>query len=278
MTDDEKNAHDIRDKQLMRPKVLILLPFRSAAKKVIEEIIRQMTPPSGKMEVAFRKRFEKEFGSDPEVEKMKKNKTRPDEFKRIFGGNSDETFRIGMSFSPKAIRLYSPFYSSDIIIASPIGLRTIIRTEGEKQEYDFLSSIEMLIVEHADYILMQNPDYLKHVAEHLNLQPKQAHDCDFSRVRLWAAEGKSKYYRQNILLSHTPNLWFTAFMQRYGQNLNGMVEMKTDENAKAIALKNVPLPIPQMFHLVRGKTPSEVTGSKLKVFEKYFSKLKIFEI
>jgi len=48
-------------------------------------------------------------------------------------------FRIGISFAPKAIRLYAPFYSSDIIIASPLGLRRIIGTEEDsKREYDFL--------------------------------------------------------------------------------------------------------------------------------------------
>ena len=36
----------------------------------MDEIIRLMTPPSGKYEVGFRKRFNKEFGSDAEEEKV----------------------------------------------------------------------------------------------------------------------------------------------------------------------------------------------------------------
>ena len=89
--------------------------------------------------MGYRKRFEKEFGSDPEIEKMKKERNRPADFKRTFAGNNEEMFRIGISFAPKAIRLYAPFYSSDIIIASPLGLRRIIGTEEDsKREYDFL--------------------------------------------------------------------------------------------------------------------------------------------
>jgi U3 small nucleolar RNA-associated protein 25 len=130
-----------------------------------------MTPPSGKLEVGYRKRFEKEFGSEIEIEKIKKQKNRPDDFKRIFSGNSDEMFRIGIAFAPKAIRLYAPFYSSDILIASPLGLRKIIGSdESSKKEFDFLSSIEILIIEHAESILMQNWMHLNHIAKHLNLE------------------------------------------------------------------------------------------------------------
>ena len=274
MTEEEKINCDIRDKQLMRPKVLIVAPFKANAKKVVDELIRLITPPSGKMEVGYRKRFEKEFGSDAETEKAKKEKNRPDDFKRIFAGNSEEAFRIGISFAPKAVRLYAPFYSSDIIIASPLGLRTVIGGEGEaKREFDFLSSIEVFIVEHIDYILMQNPDHLKHLAMHLNKTPKEAHNCDFSRVRLWAAEGKSKYFRQNIVLGHTRNVWFNAFMTNFSTNRNGMVEMKTAEVSKSLAFKNIPLPIPQLFHRVQGDSQSLAFENRMKAFKKLIGDL-----
>ena len=88
-----------------------MLPYRSMAKLVVDEIIRLITPPGGRMEVGYRKRFEKEYGADAEMEKKKKLQKRPADFKRMFAGNSDENFRIGVSFLTKAVRLYAPFYS-----------------------------------------------------------------------------------------------------------------------------------------------------------------------
>lgn len=67
----------------------------------------------------------------------------------------------GVAVLQKSMRLYAPFYSSDIIIASPLGLRTVIGAEGEKKrDYDFLSSIQMLIIDEADIYLMQNWEHV----------------------------------------------------------------------------------------------------------------------
>jgi U3 small nucleolar RNA-associated protein 25 len=52
--------------------------------------------------------------------------------------------------------LYADFYSADIIVASPLGLRVIVGAEGEEaRDFDFLASVELLIVDQADIFLMQ---------------------------------------------------------------------------------------------------------------------------
>lgn len=70
-------------------------------------------------------------------------------------------FCVGVAILQRSVRLYAPFYSSDILIASPLGLRTIIGAEGEKKrDFDFLSSIELLIIDQADIYLMQNWEHV----------------------------------------------------------------------------------------------------------------------
>ena len=50
------------------------------------------------------------------------------------------------------MHLYEEFYSADIIIASPISLAVML----SKKSADFLSSIEVLVVDQADVLTMQN--------------------------------------------------------------------------------------------------------------------------
>ena len=48
----------------------------------------------------------------------------------MFAGNIDDCFRLGVAVKRNTINLYSQFYSSDIIIASPLGLRMVIGADG----------------------------------------------------------------------------------------------------------------------------------------------------
>ena len=75
-----------------------------------------------------KKRFYEEFGETEDSSSSKEN--RPEDFKQIFAGNIDDCFRIGISVMKKCLKLYAKFYSSDIIAASPLGLRTIIGSAG----------------------------------------------------------------------------------------------------------------------------------------------------
>lgn len=49
-----------------------------------------------------------------------------DDWLTRFRGNMDDSFRLGVTFTAKYMRLYSEFYKSDLIVASPLGLRLAI--------------------------------------------------------------------------------------------------------------------------------------------------------
>ena len=47
----------------------------------------------------------------------------------------------------------------------------------------------MVIMDSSDIFLMQNWEHVEHIFEHLNLIPKESHDCDFSRIKAWYSDG-----------------------------------------------------------------------------------------
>ncbi|KAG8729614.1 rRNA-binding ribosome biosynthesis protein utp25 [Ceratobasidium sp. 423] len=126
--------------------------------------------------------------------------TYPPDHVRNFAGNTDDAFRLGIRLSNKGKgwRLFSGFLNSDIIIASPLGLRMGIEREGPP---DFLSSLEIMLVDQLDCLTMQNWAHLTHIIELCNVLPKEANGADFARIREYCLDGHSGYLRQTILLS-----------------------------------------------------------------------------
>ena len=112
-----------RDQGFTRPTVLLLTPFRHSAKQAVEKLLSLLP---GVNEITNKKRFEEEFGGDDDKDLHAK----PDDFREIFSGNTDDCFRIGLAFLRKTTKLYAPFYKADIIVASPLGLKLIIGDEG----------------------------------------------------------------------------------------------------------------------------------------------------
>lgn len=91
-----------RDQGLVRPKVLIILPFRESAYRVINILIKLLVPEMG-AGVLNQKRFEEEFTGDTLEFSTKYPK--PEDYEQIFAGNTDDTFRIGMSLTKKSIKV-----------------------------------------------------------------------------------------------------------------------------------------------------------------------------
>lgn len=113
--------------------------------------------------------LDEEGNVDPEAElglamlETRGGGRKPVDYAEMFRGDNDDNFRMGIRVSSKQHTFYSSFYSSDLIIASPLGLRLVIGAVGEKGDHDFLSSLEMVVIDRYDLIEMQNFDHLRRI-------------------------------------------------------------------------------------------------------------------
>ncbi|KAJ2677945.1 rRNA-binding ribosome biosynthesis protein utp25 [Coemansia spiralis] len=237
-----KDVGELRDRGFTRPRVLILLPFRNSAYNVVKKLLKLA---SAEQELNS-SRFEKEYG--PSEDESNANKRKPADYQNTFAGNIDDAFRIGLQLHHRTVKLYSEFYRTDIIVASPIGLRmTTGAQSGDRKDYDFLSSIELVIVDQCDVLLMQNWDHVSHLFSCLNLTPKKDHGCDFSRVHNWALEGMAQYRRQTVMISEYMTPEIQAVFNNNCRSLEGKIRIKPVYHG---TITNVVAQVPQIFKRV----------------------------
>ncbi|CAN0892507.1 ATP-dependent RNA helicase DEAH13 [Linum grandiflorum] len=276
----------VRDRGFTRPKVLIILPIRHIALRVVKRLI-QLTPPAYKANVEYMDRFLEKFGSQDDqapldeeelkiIQHVKSKKPqKPSDYEALFGGNSDDDFMVGIKFTRKSIKLFSDFYSSDVIVASPLALWAKIDKVWAKTEedFDYLSAIEVSIVDHADVIAMQNWDHLAVVLEQSNRMPSKQHGTDIMRIRKWHLDGQSKFYRQTVMLGHYVNPDMNASFSNLCCNYQGKIK-SVCETHKGVLHKVLP-ELRQIYERVEVESVADADDARLDHFiKKVFPKIK----
>ncbi|OLL22578.1 U3 small nucleolar RNA-associated protein 25 [Neolecta irregularis DAH-3] len=233
----DEQTFDFKDQGFTRPKVLIILPTRNSCLQYVQDLILL----SDTEQQENRKRFTESFSIESEVISAEK----PADFRDLFGGNDDDSFRVGIKFTRKTMKFFSDFYSSDMILASPLGLSLAIHgAHKKKEDYDFLSSIELLVIDHADALIIQNWAHMETILEHINKIPSQSRGCDFSRIKEWYLDGNAKYMRQTIVYSSylTPEL--NSLYNLHMLNYEGKIKNKVLYDG---SIEDVGLPLVQIF-------------------------------
>lgn len=273
------------DQGFTRPKVLILLPMRSIAFRVVKRLI-QLTPEAQRVNVEHLDRFNAEFGcedeSDDDDEKTSKNgkstahkSSKPSDWQALFGEkNSDDEFMLGIKHTRKSIRLYGDFYSSDMIIASPLKLHMAIgqAEENKERDVDYLSSIEVLVIDHADIISMQNWSFLTTVVDHINRLPSKQHGTNVMRIRPLYLDGQARFYRQSIILSSYLTPEMNGLFNRQCLNYKGKVKLACEYKG---VLEKVLLPVRQIYERFDADSMTQADDARLEYFtKKIFPKIK----
>jgi U3 small nucleolar RNA-associated protein 25 len=231
----------MQDQGFCRPRILILCPLRNSAKECIDmihEILGSNTNVSNLEKL--HEEFDEIIDSDDDGEERKPNinSKKPDDWNAIFKGNIDDDFKMGIQVNPGQgkgngsdkgvyLRLFSDFFQSDIIIASPLGLRLVVEGKSNKINFDFLSSLEMIVLHQADIMYMQSWEHVGYILNNTNKLPtSDKNGTDYSRVRPYFLEEQGNKHRQLIITSNFNEPSIQSLFREHGVSIAGTIRLK----------------------------------------------------
>lgn len=283
------DAEEFRDQGYTRGKVLVLLPTKSTAHQFIKRIIEFLGETTI---VQNSERFEAEYGPDPvgdvddeDLRKLRQfQKSKGPDWYELFSDEvkSDDDFKIGISFSNAKyqdkkkkkehqkdvnVKLYSEFYHSDIIIASPLGLKLAITSDEEEDgDADFLSSIEVCLVDRTDVLLMQNFDHVVGILNRLNQQPTKSSGIDFSRVRNYLLSGQAARWRQLIMVSRFSDPHLISSFNRHSKSIEGKLKVRKRVSPDDASICDVMTKVRQVFQRINCDSILAQGDARVKYF------------
>lgn len=79
-----------------------MVPFKDAAYRVVKTLIDILVPKEAG-QVVNKHRFEEDFTGEELV--MPRKNPKPEDYELLFSGNTDDTFRLGMTITKKTLKV-----------------------------------------------------------------------------------------------------------------------------------------------------------------------------
>jgi U3 small nucleolar RNA-associated protein 25 len=288
-----------RDQGFTRPTVLVLMPTRGLCYQFVQTLLKILHGDDAKaISSTMSERFVTEYGPPEEVDSDPRRQAvlskKGEEWNSLFGDdvNDDDDFKLGIAMHlhekrPPTLKLYSDFFKSDLIVASPLGLKMMgARESGGDDDDDvlnaedsgtaasapdYLSSIEICWVSHAHVLMMQNWDHVMDVLSWLNQRPKDTKDTDFARVRPYFLQDdlSSACWRQLILTAPYLDPSMKAAFGRYAKSRAGMARLVKKTLWTEAALTKVAVPTKTIFQRIAVSSPQEQADARLEYFTRH---------